>query len=79
MGSDFSLLQQHSTCIKYANSVDPAQTPDQRPFDGDTRHFFICRKSDSDRQITGIEMANYVQVCLQKWLLSDVILDQAEQ
>ena len=28
------------TCIKYANSIDSAQTPDQKPFDGDTWHLF---------------------------------------
>ena len=33
------------TCIKYANSVDPAQTPDQRPSDGDTRHLFAERQT----------------------------------
>ena len=62
------------TCIKCANSVDPAQTPDQMPFARETA--FVCRMSDSDRQITSIEMAYYVQVCLHEWLLSDVFLDQ---
>ena len=35
MDSDFVFF----TCIKYANSVDPAQMHDQRPFDGDQRPF----------------------------------------
>ena len=37
------------TCIKYANSVDPAQTPDQRPFDGDTWHLFAECQTQIDK------------------------------
>ena len=37
------------TCIKYANSVDPSQTPDQRPFDGDTWHLFAEYQTQIDK------------------------------
>ena len=37
------------TCIKYANSVDPAQTPDQRTFDGDTWHLFAECQTQTDK------------------------------
>ena len=43
------------TCIKYANSVDPAQTPDQRPFDGDTRHLF----AESQTQIGKLQVSKW--------------------
>ena len=37
------------TCIKYANSVDPAQMPDQRFFDGDTWHLFAECQTQIDK------------------------------
>ena len=43
------------TCIKYANSVDPAQTPDQRPIDGDTRHLF----AESQTQIGKLQVSKW--------------------
>ena len=60
------------TCIKYADSVDPAKTPDRRPFDGDTWHLFTeCQTQTDKLQVSKYKFVYINDYCLMSfWIKS---------